>query len=111
MAEGALVVGVPAKGLRDGFAFGYVFDRKAPEEAVDDAMKICHDEAEKVSLPHDICKLVDTFTSKCVAVAMDPVNKWAGWAIAPDKKAAERQALANCRKGAKACKLHQSDCD
>lgn len=110
-AEGALWVGVPPDGLRNGFAYGYDTGQPTPEAASQSARESCVNQASRFGLDPAICKLVTGFTRQCVAVAMDPVNRWAGWAIAPSLEEAQRQAVAKCAEGAQACRLDNSACD
>jgi hypothetical protein len=46
-----------------------------------------------------LCKVIETFTRQCFATAYDPKSgtPGAGWAIGPDKAAAEKLALAACQ--------------
>lgn len=111
LADGALVVGMPTGGLRKGFAYGYSYNKAVSAEAIDEATAMCREQAKKNELDPAICTTVQTFSKSCVAFAMDPVNRWAGWSIAPNQRAAERDAIAACRKGAKACKLADAGCD
>ncbi len=110
-AEGALWVGVPPDGLRNGFAYGYDTGQPTPDAASQSARESCVSQASRFGLDPAICKLVTGFTKQCVAVAMDPVNRWAGWAIAPTLEEAQRQAVAKCGEGAQACRLDNSACD
>jgi Domain of unknown function (DUF4189) len=111
VADGALVVGVPANGLRAGFAYSETTNADTPTKAIEDSIAGCREGATKQNLDGSLCKLVESFKDKCVAIAMDATNKWAGWAVLPRKDAAEKAALANCRKGGSACKIYESACD
>lgn len=110
-AEGVLVVGVPSDGLRQGFAYGYAHSKATTAEATEEATRICREQVQKNDLDPGICTIVQSFSKSCVAVAMDTVNRWAGWSIAPNQRTAERDAIAACRKGGKACKLADAGCD
>ena len=109
-ADGALVVGVPEGGLRDGFAYGRAIGGTAAE-TTGRAFDICRQQAQKQGFDEKRCVLITTFKSDCVAVAMDTNERWAGWAVAANQENAERTALATCAQGAGGCRIHSLDCD
>jgi Domain of unknown function (DUF4189) len=107
-AEGALAVGIPEGNPARGFKWDM---RVNTEGAASKVMDDCH--AAKNPKTGAACRLIDTFTDKCVAVTSNgeptaPVTA-AGWAIAPDRVTAVNRALAQCetmRKGRGAmCRL------
>jgi hypothetical protein len=108
VAEGALAVGMPEGNPARGFKWDLRVDSEDPGPKV---MDDCH--AAKNPKTGAACKLIGTFTDKCVAVTSNgeptaPVTA-AGWAIAPDRVTAVNRALAACeatRKGRGAmCRL------
>jgi len=110
LADGALWVGVPPDGLRNGFAYGYDTG-KTPEAAIASARQSCQEQATRNGLDPGNCRQIDTFKGRCVAVAMDPVNRWAGWSVSGTLEQARSDALAECSKGASACRIDNSACD
>lgn len=110
-SEGALWVGVPPDGLRNGFAYGYETRKATTDDAINSARQSCEEQAKKNGLDPGNCRQVATFKGRCVAVAMDPVNRWAGWSIAGTLEEARSGALAECAKGANACRVDNSACD
>jgi hypothetical protein len=100
-AEGALAIGIPDGNPARGFKWDVRVNTEDPGRKV---MEDCR--AAKNPKSAAACKLIDTFTSKCVAITSNgeptaPVTA-AGWAIAADRITAVNQALAQCeamRKG------------
>jgi hypothetical protein len=100
-AEGALAVGIPEGNPARGFKWDLRVNTEDPGPKVLDD---CH--AAKNPRTGAACKLIGTFSDKCVAVTSNgeptaPVTA-AGWAIAADRVTAVNQALAKCnsmRKG------------
>ncbi len=111
LSEGALWVGVPPDGLRNGFAYGYDTGKATTDAAIASARQSCQEQARKNGLEPGNCRQIGTFKARCVAVAMDPVNRWAGWSIAGTLEEARSGALAECAKGANACRIDNSACD
>jgi hypothetical protein len=118
-AEGALAVGLPADVAQEGFAFGFALDKSSAEEARAAALTDCRAESAGVDKrAQALCAPVGSFRNQCFAVAMDPkdATPGVGWAIAADKAAASRAALAKCvaTAGAErrdACKVTHAQCD
>jgi len=118
-AEGALAVGLPADVAKQGFAFGFALDKASAEEARTAALADCRAESPGVDKrAQALCAPVGSFRNQCFAVAMDPkdATPGVGWAIAPDKPAASRTALAKCVATAgkdrrDACKVTHAQCD
>jgi len=73
IADGALAIGIPPGGAKNGLASGVALDRPDPQTARQAAIDSCHksttdsDEASKKA-----CKVVETFKDKCYAIALDP---------------------------------------
>jgi hypothetical protein len=109
--EAALAIGIPKEGLRDGFAYAWEVRAKNYAEAERKALQGCQDQARNYGVSPSRCKVVETFKGRCVSVAFDSGERWAGWAVAADSKAAVAAALQKCGEGAKNCKTHATDCD
>jgi hypothetical protein len=116
-AEGALAIGLPSNVAKEGYASGYSYNAKTREAAQALALDYCH-KAPTTQKARSLCKVIETFSNRCVAVSMDPKasTPGAGWGIGDDLRAAERQALARCeatagpgRRGA--CVVSNSHCD
>jgi len=116
-AEGALAIGLPPDVARGGYASGYSYNAKTEEDARASAMKFCR-ESPTNEKARSLCKVIQTFSRKCVALSMDPKagTPGVGWGIGDDLAAAERQAVARCVATAgpsrrAACKVSNSACD
>jgi lipoprotein NlpI len=116
-AEGALAVGLPADVVRGGFASGYSYNAKTVDEARKTAMDYCL-KAPTNGKAKTLCKVIETFSNRCVAVSMDPKagTPGVGWGIGDDIRAAERLALSRCEATAgparrAACVVTESNCD
>ena len=116
LAEGAIAVALPKNVAKDGFAYGTGYKFATTEEAQAKALERCRQT--KSDLRRKLCKVVNTFNDRCIAVAMDPADgtPGVGWAIEADLKSAERVALEKCEATAgpgrrAACKVHSSGCD
>ena len=118
-ADGALAVGEPSDVAAEGFAYGFALDQPTIEQARAGALRDCKTETPGVDpRAQALCAVVQTFKHQCFAVAMDPkdATPGVGWAIAPDKEAAGRAALARCAATAgddrrDACEVTHSGCD
>jgi hypothetical protein len=118
-AEGALAVGLPSDVAAEGFAYGFALDQPTTEQARAGALRDCKTETPGVDpRAQALCAVVQTFKHQCFAVAMDPkdATPGVGWAIAPDKEAAGRDARARCAATAgddrrDACEVTHSGCD
>jgi lipoprotein NlpI len=116
-ADGALAIGLPPDVAKGGFASGYSYNAKNPDEARQTAMDYCH-KAPTNNKARSLCKVIENFSNRCVAVSMDPKpgTPGVGWAIADDLGAAGRAALFRCeatagsvRRGT--CVVTDSHCD
>jgi hypothetical protein len=100
IADGALAIGIPPGGAKNGLASGVALDRPDAQTARQAAIESCHksttdsDEASKKA-----CKVVETFRDKCYAIALDSEVRGAGagWAVAETTDLAETFALQQCR--------------
>lgn len=105
--QGALAVAIPDGGLRENFAFGRAVGGDNPEER---AMAICRKEAVARRMPATACRIVESFKSGCVSLALDPEDRWAGWAVASNTQIAAEAALKKCAEGGRNCKTHSTAC-
>jgi hypothetical protein len=118
-ADGALAVGEPADVASEGYAYGFALDEPDVDKASAGAMRDCKTPTRGIDpRAQALCKVMQTFKNKCFAVAMDPkdATPGAGWAVADDKAAASRAALAKCVATAgddrrDACEVSHSGCD
>lgn len=117
-ADGALAVGLPEEGAQAGFAYGYATGWAGPE-AEQRALAECRKPRGSTSRTvRDLCRVVESFQSGCVAVAMDPKDgtPGVGWGVGPDRRSAERRAIAACHETAGegrrlSCKIDAQACE
>ena len=120
MAAGALAIGLPPDVAKGGFTYGYSNNNDDANHAELKALDACRttkDAANDANL-RSLCKVIQDYTNKCVAVAMDPAagTPGVGWSVAPDLRTAEAQALSKCEDTAgpgrrAACVVDHSSCD
>jgi hypothetical protein len=116
-AEGALAVGSTGNVAKDGIAVGTAVNYKTREEAISTALEYCR-KYKQAPVSAQNCQLVATFKRECYSVAYDPKTgtPGAGWAIGPDKPAAEQRAIAACKTTAgkdraQFCAIEETKCD
>jgi Domain of unknown function (DUF4189) len=119
-AAGALAVALPPDVAKGGFSYGYANDKADDETAAARALELCRATKDAANDPklRSLCKVIQNYSDKCVAVAMDPAEgtPGIGWAVAVDKRSAEHDALIKCEATAgpgraAACEISHSDCD
>jgi Domain of unknown function (DUF4189) len=118
MADGALAVGLPDDIAKLGVAYGYATSRSTASAARSQAMQRCREPVGSSAAARKLCKVIEAFSDRCVAVAIDAQSNppGFGWAIAVGMQAAEDQALAKCEETAgkdrrAACRIEKSACD
>jgi hypothetical protein len=120
LAAGALAVALPPDVAKGGFSYGYANDKADDETAAGRALELCRTTKDAANDPklRSLCKVIQNYSDKCVAVAMDPAEGMpgVGWAVALDKRSAEHDALIKCEATAgpgraAACEISHSDCD
>jgi len=117
-ADGAVAVGVPPDVSKAGYAYGRNTNSKEMTNAKEHALNNCHTAKDASEEARNLCVVVMTFSNQCIALALDPKagTPGAGWAVAPGREAAERQAMAQCVATAGPsrrdfCKISDSACD
>jgi len=120
IAAGALVVALPPDVVKGGFSYGFSNNNPDTGQASAKALNACRTtkDATNDAKLRALCKVIVSYSDKCVAVAMDPQagTPGVGWSVAGDLRTAESQALSNCEKTAgpgraAACKVDHSACD
>jgi len=117
-AEGALALGLPSSVANEGFAFGYSVRSDTSDEAQESALHLCRTDKAGSAPGQKLCRIVKTFSGKCVAIAMDPKagTPGVGWSVDVDLAGAEARAMSQCKATAGAdregfCVIDKSDCD
>jgi hypothetical protein len=116
-ADGALAIGLPSDVTRDGVAFGWAV-RLPRAEAERVALEQCRAARGVPDSARSLCRVFESFSGACVAVALDPEDGTPGfgWAVAPTKADADARALGDCQRTAGParqafCVVSASDCD
>lgn len=117
-ADAALAVGLPADVAKQGVAMGYALNYAKREEAQAQALKRCREFRDAPQATRDLCKIVENFRDRCVAIALDPDagTTGLGWAVAKKQDMAEEIAMEKCvdtagKKRRSFCRITFTRCD
>jgi hypothetical protein len=117
-AHGALAIGLPSNVAKDGVAIGFSYNYESRDTAEARALKECLSFMDAPPSTRALCKVIESFSRQCVAIALDPDagTPGVGWAIAAALQSAEGSAMERCRDTAGAnrrafCKLMMGHCD
>jgi hypothetical protein len=117
-AEAALAVGLPSDVGKQGVAMGWALNYRTKEAAQAEALKRCRSYRDAPQSTKDLCKVVETFSKTCLAVAWDPDNGTTGlgWAVGKTQKEAEDMAMDGCmetsdKKRREFCRVSVTRCD
>jgi hypothetical protein len=117
-AEGALAVGLPADVAKQGLALGYALNYESTEKAQELALKRCREFPDAPQATRDLCKIVEKFSKRCLAVALDPQSGTTGigWSTSKNQEVAEELAMERCidtagRKRGAFCRVTLTTCD
>jgi hypothetical protein len=117
-AEGALAIGLPKDVAKEGIAIGWVVNSDSADTAYERALRGCLDFHDAPATTRVLCKVIKTFRSECVAIALDPEagTPGVGWSVAVSEHAARTDALAACASTAGAerqqhCRVTVLRCD
>ena len=117
-ADAALAVGLPADVAKQGIAMGYALNHATKEAAQAEALKRCREFTDAPQATRDMCKIVENFRDRCVAIALDPDvgTTGLGWAVAKKQEMAEEIAMEKCvdtagKKRRDFCRITFTRCD
>ena len=117
-ADAALAVGLPADVAKQGIAMGYALNHATKEAAQAEALKRCREFRDAPQSTRDLCKIVENFRDRCVAIALDPDigTTGLGWAVAKKQEMAEEIAMEKCvdtagKKRRDFCRVTFTRCD
>jgi hypothetical protein len=117
-ADAALAVGLPADVAQKGLAVGWAVNHPTRKEAEAEALRRCREAKDAPQAARDLCRIVESFDDRCLAVAVDPEagTSGVGWAVAASQKAAETAAMEDCAEGAGqkrrgSCRITFARCD
>ena len=77
---------------KQGIAMGYALNYASKEAAQAEALKRCRAFRDAPQATRDICKIVENFRDRCMAIALDPEagTTGLGWAVAEDPATGRR---------------------
>lgn len=117
-ADAALAVGLPADVAKQGIAMGYALNYANKEEAQAEALKRCRAFRDAPQATRDICKIVENFRDRCMAIALDPDTGTTGlgWSVSKKQEQAEEVAMERCadtagKKRRDFCRITFTRCD
>lgn len=117
-ADAALAVGLPGDVAKQGLAMGWALNYPSKEKAQAEALKRCRNFQDAPQSTKDLCKIIESFRQRCLAVALDPEigTTGVGWAVAKDQKQAEDLAMDRCidtseKKRRDFCRVTLTRCD
>ena len=117
-ADAALAVGLPGDVAKQGLAMGYALNYPTREAAQAEALKRCREFKDAPDATRSLCKIVENFRDRCVAVALDPDagTTGLGWAVDKKQELAEEIALERCvdtagKKRRDFCRVTLTRCD
>lgn len=117
-ADAALAVGLPADVAKQGVAMGYALNYANKEEAQAEALKRCRAFRDAPQATRDICRIVENFRDRCMAIALDPEvgTTGLGWSVSKKQEQAEEVAMERCadtagKKRRGFCRITFTRCD
>ena len=117
-ADAALAVGLPPDVAKQGIAMGYALNHATKEAAQAEALKRCREFRDAPQATRDLCKIVENFRDRCVAIALDPEvgTTGLGWSVAKKQEMAEEIAMEKCvdtagKKRRDFCRITFTRCD
>jgi hypothetical protein len=117
-ADGALAVGLPGDVAKQGVAMGYALNYDTKEAAQAEALKRCRNFQDAPQATRDLCKIVENFRDRCIAIAFDPEvgTTGLGWSVSKRQELAEEVAMERCaetagKKRREFCRITYTKCD
>jgi Domain of unknown function (DUF4189) len=97
-ADAALAIGAPADVAKQGLAVGYALNYASREAAQAEALKRCREFRDAPEATRSLCRIVENFRNRCVAIALDPDagTTGLGWAVDREQVVAEEIAMDRC---------------
>jgi hypothetical protein len=117
-ADGALAVSQMGDAARQGLAVGWAVDYASKDAAEKEALARCRASPEASPAAREACRIVETFSDRCLAIALDPEagTTGVGWDVHKSREWAEEEAVERCaeasapkRRGA--CRVALIRCD
>ena len=117
-ADAALAIGLPGDVARHGVAIGYALNYDSKEAAQAEALKRCRNFQDAPQATRSLCKIVENFRERCIAIALDPEvgTTGIGWSVSKKQELAEEVAMDRCvetagKKRREFCRITYTKCD
>lgn len=117
-AKSAFAAGIPDDVAAQGVALGTGYNYSTREGAEERELQECRAQQDAPQSTRDLCKIVDHFDNRCIAISLDPKagTPGFGWAVVDTEDASNDQSLAMCRQSAGSdrapyCVVTLSECD
>src|SRR5262245_38767856 len=117
-ADAALAVSQIGDVAKQGVAIGWAMDYGSKQAAQTEALVRCRAFPEAPQATRETCRIVETFSDRCLAVALDPAagTTGVGWAVQQSRDRAEEEAMERCTEASApkrrdSCRLALIRCD
>jgi hypothetical protein len=117
-ADAALAVSQVGDVARQGVAIGWAVDYASRQAAEKEALARCRAFPDAPQATREACRVVETFSDRCLAVALDPAagTAGAGWGVHKNRDWAEDEALERCAEAStpkrrESCRVALVRCD
>jgi hypothetical protein len=97
-ADAALAVSQIGDVAKKGVAIGWAVDYASKEAARAEALARCRAFPDAQQATRDACRIIETFSDRCLAVALDPAagTTGVGWGVHKNRDWAEEEAMERC---------------
>jgi uncharacterized protein DUF4189 len=97
-ADAALAVSQIGDVAKQGVAIGWAVDYGSKEAAQKEALARCRAFPDAPQATREACRIIETFSDRCLAVALDPEPgaTGVGWGVHKNRDWAEESALERC---------------
>jgi len=97
-ADAALAVSQIGDVPRQGLAVGWAVDYESKDAAEKEALARCRAFPDAPQATRDACRIVETFSDRCIAIALDPEpgTTGVGWDVHKRRDWAEEAAMEKC---------------
>lgn len=117
-ADGALAVSQIGDIAKQGVAIGWAVDHGSKQAAQTEAMARCRAFPDAPQATREACRIVETFTDRCLAVALDAAagTTGVGWGVQKNRDWAEEEAMERCAEASapkrrESCRVALIRCD
>jgi uncharacterized protein DUF4189 len=117
-ADAALAVSQVGDVAKVGVAVGWAVDHASKQAAQTEALARCRAFPDAPQATREACRIVETFTDRCLAVALDPAagTTGVGWGVHKNRDWAEEEAMERCAEASapkrrESCRVALVRCD